>query len=215
MKKLFDRWMGAGSPHGAAAPDPGDDAGYFATTFMERDDAPSLIAASTARSRLVSSEPCSRARGVELLRRAWGEDHFMAQLSAIEVEQLADYLEFVSIPAGREVIAQDEPGDFALIVLEGLLSVDRIQPWGGRARLAEAREGDVLGELSLLDAGSRFCSCTTRSACVMAVINAAQLDAMMKHAPRAGMALMACMSRRLSLRMRQVSARLSALLSAT
>lgn len=214
MKKLFDRWVSPGArPPGAGnAP---DDAGFFATAFMERDESPSLLAASTARSRIVSAEPCGREHGLRLLREVWSDDPFIRQLAPAEFDQLADFLDFIVVPAGREVIAQDEPGDFALVVLDGLLGVERVQPWGGRARLGEARCGEVVGELALLDAGLRFSSCTALAPCTMAVINARQLERLMQASPRLGMALMAAVARRLSLRMRQVSARLSALLSAT
>ena len=84
---------------------------------------------------------------------------------------------------------------------------------GARARLAEARPGDILGEMSLLDAGSRFSACTTITSCVLAVVDARGLDLMITHEPRLGLALLASLARRLSLRLRQVSARLSALLS--
>jgi CRP/FNR family cyclic AMP-dependent transcriptional regulator len=213
VKKLIDRFLG-GSPASAPGTTP-DDSGYFATMFMERPEPSSPIAASAARSRLVSAEAVDHELALNLLLRAWGHDRYMARLDERERARLAEYLEFVVVPTGREVIAQDEPGDFAVIVLDGLLAVDRIHPWGGRARLSEAREGDVLGELSLLDAGARFSACTTLSRSTLAIVGMQQLDAMMRNDPRLGMALMASMARRLSLRMRQVSARLSALLSAT
>jgi CRP-like cAMP-binding protein len=79
--------------------------------------------------------------------------------------------------------------------------------------LAEARPGDMLGEMSLLDAGSRFSACTTLTPCVLAVVDAQGLDQMIMQEPRLGLALLASLARRLSLRLRQVSARLSALLS--
>ena len=51
------------------------------------------------------------------------------------------------------------------------------------------------------------------SPCSLAVIDTERLDAMLADEPRLGLALLASLSRRLSLRLRQVSARLSALLS--
>ena len=48
-----------------------------------------------------------------------------------------------------------------VIVLDGTIAVDRVQPWGERLRLAEARPGDILGEMSLLDSGMRFSVCTS------------------------------------------------------
>jgi CRP-like cAMP-binding protein len=126
---------------------------------------------------------------------------------------MATYLDFALIAPGQEVIGQNEQGDYLLVVLEGTLAVDRVQPWGGRARLAEAHAGDMLGEMSLLDAGTRFSACTTLTPTVVAVLDARRLDELMAHEPRLATALLASLSRRLSLRLRQVSARLSALLS--
>jgi CRP/FNR family transcriptional regulator, cyclic AMP receptor protein len=111
------------------------------------------------------------------------------------------------------VIGQDEQGDFLLIVLDGTVAVERVQPWGAKARLGESRAGDVLGEMSLLDAGARFSACTTLTSTKFAVLGAAALDRMMQHEPRLAAALLAWLARRLSLRLRQVSARLSALLT--
>ena len=87
------------------------------------------------------------------------------------------------MPVNQEVIGQDEQGDYMLIVLEGTLAVDRVQPWGGRARLAEARAGDMLGEMSLLDAGARFSACTTLTPCTLAVVDAQRLDEMIMFEP--------------------------------
>jgi CRP-like cAMP-binding protein len=132
-----------------------------------------------------------------------------------ELKRLTEYLTFVSMTPDREVIAQDEQGDYLLIVLEGTIAVDRVQPWGGRARLGEARVGDLLGEMSLLDAGTRFSSCRTLTPCVVAVLEAHALDRMMKDDPRLAAVLLAALARRLSLRLRQASARLSALLTSS
>jgi CRP/FNR family cyclic AMP-dependent transcriptional regulator len=222
VKKLFDRLIGTHPAPGPVADQKEssgpDDEGYFATVFMEHPAdirGPQPTTPAINRSRLIGNEVCDAARGLAMLNKVWGHDRYMAALTPDERSRLAQYLEFVIVPAGREVIAQDQPGDFALIVLEGMVAVDRVQPWGARARLTEARDGDVLGELSLLDAGMRFSACVTLSRCVFAVITTQCLDNIARHDPRLGMALMASLARRLSLRMRQVSARLSALLSAT
>jgi CRP-like cAMP-binding protein len=152
--------------------------------------------------------------GLSLLLKTWGKDTLMASLPTEDHRKLIGHLDFVTVPPGRELIVQDEKGDYALVVLEGLVAVDRVQPTGARARLAEAREGDVLGEMSLLDAGARFASCLTLSRCSLAVLTNSALDELAIEEPRLGMALMTSTARRLSLRMRQLSARLGALLTA-
>jgi CRP/FNR family cyclic AMP-dependent transcriptional regulator len=148
-----------------------------------------------------------------LFARLWGADRHVVALSPDELRRMSEYLDFVQVPGSQEVISQDELGDYMVVVLEGTLAVDRGQPWGGKTRLAEAHAGDMLGEMSLLDAGARFSSCVTLTPCTLAVVEAKRLDEMIAQEPRLGVALLASLSRRLSLRLRQVSARLSALLS--
>lgn len=212
MRSLFDRIIGA--PAGASATAAADDEGFFATQFLERPDSVRATSAWTARALVVGAHSFPAAEGFAALERVWGRDHFFASLDAGQRHQLADHLDYVTVPSGRELIVQDEKGDYALIVLDGVVAVDRVQPAGGRARLAEAREGDVLGEMSLVDAGARFASCITLSPCRLAVLTGDALDDLAVEEPRLGMAVLASIARRLSLRSRQLSARLGALLAA-
>ncbi len=118
-----------------------------------------------------------------------------------------------SVGADRLLIAQDEPGDFMLVVLEGTVTVERSAGGARPARLTEARPGDVLGEMALLDAGPRFSACRTRTPCRLAVLQADALARLMHDDAQLALVLLAALARRLSLRLRQVSARLSALLA--
>ncbi|HJV61787.1 MAG TPA: cyclic nucleotide-binding domain-containing protein [Albitalea sp.] len=197
----------------APAAGPADDAAFFSTTVQEPGEAATARSSWRDRASQIGATPFDRAQGAEMFARLWGADRHVVALDADELRRMSDYLEFVQVPVAREVIAQDELGDYMLIVLEGRLSVGRGQPPGGASRLAEAHAGDMLGEMSLLDAGARFSSCATLTPCTLAVVDARRLDEMITREPRLGVALLASLSRRLSLRLRQVSARLSALLS--
>ena len=216
MKRLLDRFVSNPSARRAGEADKAeaDDEGFFATQFMERPESMRANSAWMARALVVGAHALDPEVGLSLLLKAWGKDTLMASLPEQDHRKLIAYLDFVTVPPGRELIVQDEKGDYALVVLEGLVAVDRVQPTGARARLAEAREGDVLGEMSLLDAGARFASCLTLSRCSLAVLTNSALDELAIEEPRLGMALMTSTARRLSLRMRQLSARLGALLTA-
>ncbi|MEW6099911.1 MAG: cyclic nucleotide-binding domain-containing protein [Pseudomonadota bacterium] len=211
MKKLIDKLKGA--PAGSDQEEGAEDSGFFSTMFQERTDDTQLVTTWRARAQEVGAQPYDRRKGAERFAELWGADRYVASLGRAELERMSQYLDFVQVPPGQEIIGQDEQGDYMLIVLEGTVAVDRVQPWGGRARLAEARPGDMLGEMSLLDAGARFSACKTLTPCVLAVLDAEGLDRMIMQEPRLGLALLASLARRLSLRLRQVSARLSALLS--
>lgn len=198
---------------GDAAEAPREGAGFFSTLFQDgSEDAPALATWAT-RSEQIHAGDCDAQRAAEIFTRLWGQDRHFAALSHDDLARMAAYLHYAQVPASQEVISQDEQGDYLVIVLEGSLAVDRVQPWGGRARLAEAHVGDMLGEMSLLDAGARFSACTTLTPTLLAVLDAKQLDEMIRRDPQLALVLLASLSRRLSLRLRQVSARLSALLS--
>ena len=214
MRRLLDRFKVSGPSDHSPEEREADDEGFFSTQFMERPGISRAASAWSSRALAVGAQSLDPDVGVALLLKAWHDDTFTSLMGEVECDKLRTHLEFVTVPAGRELIVQDEKGDYALVILEGLVAVDRVQPTGERARLAELREGDVLGEMSLLDAGARFASCQTLSRCSLAVITRSALDEFAIEEPRLGFALMAGVARRLSLRMRQLSARLGALLTA-
>ena len=151
----------------------------------------------------------ANARGSKLLQALWGKDKYMAQLPAGAMQRLEKFFVFAQVQADRDVIRQDEYGNFMIVVLTGTIAVDRAQPWGEQLHLAETRPGDILGEMSLLDSGIRFSTCTTLSECEIAVLSADALDDMMIQDPALAASLVALLARKLSLRLRVVSTRLS------
>jgi CRP/FNR family transcriptional regulator, cyclic AMP receptor protein len=159
------------------------------------------------RAAAVGARPADAAVASERLAALWAGGRLAGAFDRGAIGRLAQYLQFVQVPPGRVVIEQDEPGDFMLIVLDGTLAVERAP-----AHLAEARGGDVLGEMALLDDGPRFSRCTTRTACLLAVLETNALARLMAEDAHLALVLVGALARRLSLRVRQVSARLSALL---
>lgn len=208
MRKLLQRLTGGAKPEA----DEGAESTFFSTMFSESVEGDSVVSWAQRGAEL-GAQPFDAAAGKALFIQLWGADKHLAALDDADLERLSQFLQYVKLSSNREVVRQDEQGDYMVVVLEGTLAVDRLQPWGGRARLAEARVGDMLGEMSLLDAGARFSACTTLTACTLAVLDAQALDRLMAEEPRLAAALLASLARRLSLSLRQVSARLGALLS--
>jgi CRP-like cAMP-binding protein len=166
-----------------------------------------------ARAGELQARPVPAADGIGMLSELWSGGHLSGAFDPSSVQRLGGYLKFAQVGAGSRLTAQDEPGDFMLIVLEGSVAIERSTSSGARARLAEARPGDVLGEMAVLDAGPRFSTCTTRGPCVLAVLELADLERLAHDDASLALALVTALARRLSLRLRQVSTRLSALLT--
>ena len=185
------------------------DSVLFTTAFAGQGVDESLLVPWEARAVEVGAKRLPKSRGGKLLQSLWAKDRHMAHLDQGAVERMERFFEFAAIPPNRDVIRQDEYGNFMVVLLTGSIAVDRMQPWGEQLRLAETRPGDILGEMSLLDSGIRFSTCTTLTDCEVAVLSAEAMDEMMTKDPQLSASLVALLARKLSLRLRVVSARLS------
>ena len=185
------------------------DSVLFSTAFAGLGVDASLLVPWEARAAEIDAKPLDAARGTKLLQGLWTKDRYMRQLNQKAIQQLERHFDFAIVPANRDIILQDEYGNFMVVLLSGAVAVDRVQPWGERLRLAETRPGEILGEMSLLDSGIRFSACTTMGECEVGVLTADGMDDMMATSPQLAANLIALLARKLSLRLRVVSARLS------
>ena len=144
------------------------------------------------------------------LQTLWADNRHKALLDAEAVQRMVRFFSLVRVGPQCEVIRQDERGDFMAVLLAGDMSVNRTQPWGECLHLAQLRPGDIMGEMSLLDGGLRHSVCTTLAECELAVLDAQAMDEMLAREPRLAASLSALLARKLSLRLRAVSASLSA-----
>ncbi len=185
------------------------DSVMFTTAFQELGVDASLLVPWEARAVEIGARRLTPGRGTKLLQGLWEKDKYMSLLDAAAISRMERFLDFASVPPNQDIIRQDEYGNFMVVILSGAIAVDRLQPWGERLRLAETRPGEILGEMSLLDSGIRFSACTTLSECEVAVLSAESMDDMLNSDPTLAANLIALLARKLSLRLRVVSARLS------
>ncbi len=185
------------------------DSALFSTAFAGLGVDASLLVPWEARAVEIDARRLDSARGTRLLQNLWAKDRSMRHLDSKAIQELERHFDFATVPAERDIIRQDEYGNFMVVLLSGSVAVDRVQPWGERLRLAETRPGDILGEMSLLDSGIRFSACTTMGECEIGVLTAEGMDDMMAASPQLAASLIALLARKLSLRLRVVSARLS------
>jgi CRP/FNR family cyclic AMP-dependent transcriptional regulator len=205
MKTGLDRSKRTARQNGSDRPD----SLLFTTAFVDQGVDPSMLVPWETRAAEIGATPLVAPRGIELLQSLWKRDKYMGRLQADAVARLDGFFQFASVGAARDVIRQDEYGNFMVVLLSGSIAIDRRQPWGEQMRMAEARPGDILGEMSLLDSGMRFAQCTTLSDCEIGILGAEALDGMMAGDPPLAASLVALLARKLSLRLRVVGARVS------
>jgi CRP/FNR family transcriptional regulator, cyclic AMP receptor protein len=185
------------------------DSVLFTSAFADQGVDPSMLVPWESRANEVGAKRVPATRGIGVLQALWAKDKYMSRLDSAAVKRLEGFFDFAVVDADRDVIRQDEYGNFMVVLLTGTMAVDRIQPWGEQLRLTEARPGDILGEMSLLDSGKRFSHCTTLTECEIAVLGTQAMDEMMDREPQLAGALVALLARKLSTRLRVVGARLS------
>ena len=196
-------------PDGDEAAGDRPDSQLFSSAFGDLGVDPSMLVPWELRASEIGTTPLMSSKGVALLQALWSRDKYMGRLDQRAVGRMERFLDFAVVAADRDVIRQDEYSNFMIVLLSGSVAVDRAQPWGEQMRMAEARPGDILGEMSLLDSGMRFAHCTTLSECEIGVLGAEALDRMMATDPELAASLIALLARRLSLRLRIVGARVS------
>lgn len=206
MKGLLGLLKRSTTTHGE---DDRPDSLMFTTAFAEQGVNQSMLVPWEARANEIGAKRLSASRGSKLLQALWAKDKYMMRLASDAVPRLEQFFDFATVQAERDIIRQEEYGNFMIVLLTGTIAVDRVQPWGGRLRLAEARPGDILGEMSLLDSGMRFSACSSLTECEIAVLSAQALDEMMASDAALAASLIALLARKLSLRLRVVSARLA------
>ncbi|OGB01289.1 MAG: Crp/Fnr family transcriptional regulator [Burkholderiales bacterium RIFCSPHIGHO2_12_FULL_61_11] len=206
MKGLFGRLK---QPAASRDGDEYPDSVLFSTAFADQGVDPSMLVPWEARANEVGAKRLSAPRAIKLLQGLWARDKYMSRLPTDSVSQLEQFFDFATVPANRDIVRQDEYGNFMIVLLTGSIAVDRVQPWGERLRLTETRPGDILGEMSLLDSGKRFSVCSSLTECDIAVLSAQSLDEMVGVDPALAANLVALLARKLSLRLRMISARLT------
>lgn len=205
MKGILELLRRKSAPKG----DEHADSVLFTTAFAGQGVDASMLIPWEARAVEVGAKRLTPAKGSKLLQALWAKDKYMALLDSDAVQRMERFFQFATVPTNRDIIRQDEYGNFMIILLTGTIAVDRVQPWGEHLRLAETRPGDILGEMSLLDSGIRFSACTSLTECDIAILSAEAMDEMMTSDPQLAASLVALLARKLSLRLRVVSARLS------
>ena len=182
---------------------------FFSTAFADHGISSEQTIPWEARAAETGARRLSSDKGAAKLRALWSRDPHMKRLDEASMDQLMHFFDFATVAADRELMCQGEYGSFMVVLLSGSVAVDRDQPWGERVRMSEARPGEILGEMSLLDSGKRFSHCLTLTECEIAILGAEALDEMMSVRAPLAACLIALLARKLSLRLRAVGERLS------
>ncbi len=117
-------------------------------------------------------------------------------LPEADLERLCQMVEEVNLAPGQELFAEGTIGDKAYVIEMG--EVEIIKSSANRpVLLAVRRNGDVIGEIALLEAGPRIASVRARTESRLLAIGQKQFDALLATSPTASQVLMRTVVERL------------------
>jgi CRP/FNR family cyclic AMP-dependent transcriptional regulator len=120
--------------------------------------------------------------------------------AGLSAEQLAKIAALAAIRtyAGREVVVnQGEPARALFAIVRGRLKVASCGPDGRDTVLGIMAEGEVFGEVALLDGGLRSATCTAIEPCELLVIERAQFMELLESSPAIAVKLLDVLAQRL------------------
>lgn len=129
--------------------------------------------------------------------RLLGEIPLFNGLSAEQLEKIASLTRVRSCAAREVVVTQGEPADALFAIVKGTLKVASSGPDGRDTVLGIMAEGEVFGEVALLDGGLRSATCTAIAPCELLVIERAQFLELLELSPGIAARLLQVLAARL------------------
>jgi uncharacterized membrane protein len=138
------------------------------------------------------------------------EVQFFQLLDPEERAALAEVLEESHHEAGTILFEFGDPGDCMYVVCSGAVELSATDKLGQKLVLTMCERGDLFGELSLLDMGTRTARATVTEAVELLALDRQQLQEFFRRHPDAALDMMTVMGRRMRAttdRLRQMAIR--------
>ena len=108
------------------------------------------------------------------------------------LQRLGMLTEEIDVPAGKVLIRQGELGDDLMILVKGLVVVER-----NGERVNKLGPGEFFGEIALIERGPRTATVTTETPCRLLLLNHRSFHAVMEEFPEVAAQVMLTLAHRL------------------
>lgn len=129
-------------------------------------------------------------------------------LPAVELSGAAQYFGINNHGKGEAIFKEGDKGTFMCIVLEGRVSVIKIDKNNEAVVMGTEGAGRAFGEMAVLDGEPRSATCVAETCCVLLTLSKTALDSMLEEKPRIGAKILRAIAISLSRRMRSSAGRL-------
>src|ERR1700731_3932290 len=93
-------------------------------------------------------------------------------------------------PQGTHIFAKGDPGNSMMAVLHGRVVISSPPPDGRQLLVTTFREGDVAGEIALLDGKEHSANATAAADCELLIVPRRSVLRLLEHQPELGIELM-------------------------
>lgn len=121
---------------------------------------------------------------------------------------VSTFMQLYRIEAGTPFIAEGDPGDFMVFVLEGEVDVIKAHGTPEQKLIATVGPGKTLGEMSMIDGEPRFATCVASTPTVFSVLTGERLIRLIEEHPALGAKILLQLARLLNQRLRAISGKL-------
>lgn len=108
------------------------------------------------------------------------------------LKRLGMLAEEVDVPVGKVLIRQGELGDDLMILVKGLVTVER-----DGAKINKLGPGEFFGEIALIEQGPRTATVTTETPCRLLILNHRSFHAVMEEFPEVAAQVLVTLAHRL------------------
>ena len=142
------------------------------------------------------------------IRSVVGHNALFDDFNEADLRQLGPFMRVYVSPPGGVIIREGDPGDFMLFIIAGLVDVTKTDRWGTVKRIAVVKDGQALGEMSMIDGEARFASCSAIEETTFAYLSRPSLQKLITGEPRLAAKILMKLVFILSQRLRQTSLKL-------
>src|SRR5438477_11089549 len=108
---------------------------------------------------------------------------FFSRLGDSEADAILAQATVTRYAEGAQIFAKGDPGNSMMAVLKGRVMISAPSPDGRQVVLTVMREGDVFGEIALLDGHERTADATAQIDCELLVVPRRSLLALLERRP--------------------------------
>ena len=126
-----------------------------------------------------------------------------------DVAYMCAHMSCYRAPAAAPIIVEGDAGDFLVLVISGIVGINKRDAEGHDKAVSAVGPGKTLGEMSLIDGQPRFASCVAIEDTEFAVLDRESLSRIIADNPQLGIKILIEMVQLLSQRLRAATAKLA------